>query len=503
MKHVFYSLVLVLFFCTVTYGQLKVASVFTDHMIVQRNKPISFYGTGTIGDVVTVSFLNVIKKVTVANDATWIVSFKKEKASAIAKTVIITSTTRKIIINDILIGDLWLCIGQSNMEWPMQKEKHYELEKKMLNMPMLRFYNASYAGKAVYNKPYSDSILKILDTDSFYKAKWQVSDTNTIKQMSAVAYYFGKEIILSENVPIGLLNLAIGGCPIESFMDEEGLKKDIIFSNKIKGNWLYNTALPVWIRERGRQNLETITPIYKDNYGPNHPYKPGLAYKAGIVPLFKTPIKGILWYQGESNAQEAARVFEYGALLKKMIRNYRKSWKQPKLPFYWVQLSSIDSTRYKSQFWPEFRNQQRMLLDSIKYGGMAVSSDIGAKHNVHPTNKRDVGKRLAYWALHKTYKKVIVPSGPLPLEAVYKKGRIIISFNYASTGLKTLDNERVKGFSLDGKISCLASIRANTIEIITEIKPKYVYYGWKPYSDGNIINNEGLPTSTFKLDVLN
>ncbi|MEE9362717.1 MAG: sialate O-acetylesterase [Cellulophaga sp.] len=501
MKSIIIKYFLILFYSNVAFAQFSVADVFTDNMVLQRNRPIHIYGKGIPEKEVVIKFLSKNKKVRVAKDSTWHIYYKKQKACLVPQSIIIASGNTKIIVENILIGDVWLCIGQSNMEWPMLKEKYYLDEKKVADRPLLRFYNATYAGKGVYNESYSDSILQLLHKDKFYKGKWQVSDTNSIKKMSAVAYYFGKEILVSENIPIGLINLAIGGCPIESFMDEKVLLEDSRFSKKAKGNWLENNALPVWVRERGRQNIDEVIVRHSDEYGPNHPYKPGLAYKAGIVPLLNTPIKGVIWYQGESNAQEPARVFEYRFLLKKMITDYRKKWKLPKMPFYWAQLSSIDTIKYNSKYWPEFRNEQRKLMDDLAHGGMAVTSDIGLRNNVHPTNKRDVGIRLAYWALQQSYKRTIVPSGPLPLKAVYRSGKVKIFFNYVANGLKISGGKDLVGFSLDGKEHTRAVIKDNTIEISVKRKPEYVYYGWRPYTNANLINSSKLPASTFKITV--
>src|SRR5690606_38888988 len=232
------------------------------------------------------------------------------------------------------------------------------------------------------------------------------------------------------------------------------------------------------------------------------------AYSAGIEKLLPLPVKGILCYQGESNAQEIERVNEYAALSKLLIEDYRKkclptgqAGKQPQLPFYFVQLSSIDTVKYKGHLWPQFRDEQRKMLQLIPNSGMAVCSDIGAKDDVHPTNKKDVGERLARWALNKTYKQNVVPSGPLPLNAKYVNGKVIIVFQYMSKGLKTSTGEKLKGFSLDGINEVEAVIGDSGIIIYTAKKPEFVYYAWKSFSNGNLVNSENLPASTFKIKV--
>ncbi|HEY9364139.1 MAG TPA: sialate O-acetylesterase, partial [Chitinophagaceae bacterium] len=338
-------------------------------------------------------------------------------------------------------------------------------------------------------------------TDFYENADWQNCDSNAVKAMSAVGYYFAKNIVASENIPIGLINLSIGGAPIETFISHEALQSSKQFAEKVKGNWLENTSLPEWIRERGKQNIGSNPTGYQDDLGLNHAYKPGFAYAGGVAPIIAMPIKGVLWYQGESNSLELDRVNEYRDLLHLLIDDYRAKWKQPLMPFYWVQLSSIDTANYKSQYWPQFRYEQRKLLKEVKNGGMAVCSDIGFKNDVHPTNKKTVGERLARWALNKTYKRNIVPSGPLPLNAKYVKGNIVISFHYTANGLQTADGKTIRGFSTDGNIETEAVIQNKTIIIAAKEKPEFVYYAWKPFTDANLVNSELLPASTFKIKV--
>ncbi len=482
-------------------AQLSLPDIFTDNMVLQSDEPIHFWGKGTPGSSLEVQFAEEIRKTQVRQDSTWSILFIKRKVNSEPQSVQIRNSGQIINLHNVLVGDVWLCIGQSNMEFPMQNEMHFKKEQKMADRPLLRFYNATFSGKDIYNETFTDSVLRLLNKKDFYKGRWAVSDSATIKQMSAVGYYFGKRILESEHIPIGLIHMAIGGAPIETFISRKAMENNPRFSQKVKGSWLNNEALPVWVRERGQQNVGDATVIYKDDLGPHHAYKPGFAYSAGIEPMIQMPIKGILWYQGESNAQEPERVIEYGGLQKLMIEDYRQKWKRPELPFYWAQLSSIDTTNYKSQYWPEFRNEQRKLLDEIPFGGMAVTSDIGAKNDVHPTHKKEVGNRLARWALFKTYDKKVIPSGPLPKEAVYKNGKVTIDFNFSAVGLKTSDGKTARGFSLDGIHEQPATLHAHSVEIATQRSPEFIYYGWQSFTTANLVNSENLPASTFKIRV--
>ena len=495
-------LISILFLPLAAASQLTAAKIFSDNMILQRDQPIHFWGKNIPGNEVTVLFTKESKTSIVKADSSWDVYFKKQKADPQPQSIVVKSNNEKIELKNILIGDVWLCSGQSNMEWAMSKEMHFKNEVNNTDQPLIRLYNPSPAGRYVYGVAYTDSLNKRLNTEDFYQdVDWQLCDSNTVKPMSAVGYYFAKNIVESENVPIGLINLSIGGAPIETFISRATLQNSKQFATKVKGNWLENAALPEWIRERGKQNIGANKNGYGDDLGLNHAYKPGFAYASGVEPIIMMPIKGVLWYQGESNSLELASVKEYGELLHLMIDDYRAKWKQPTMPFYWVQLSSIDTAKYKSQYWPQFRDEQRRLLSEVKNGGMAVCSDIGFKNDVHPTNKKAVGERLARWALNKTYKKGIVPSGPLPLQAKYNNGKIVISFQYCAKGLETADSQPLRGFSLDGKTGIAAGIQKNAIVIAAKEKPAFVYYAWKPFTDANLVNSELLPASTFKIKV--
>ena len=155
---------------------------------------------------------------------------------------------------------------------------------------MLRFYNPAYAGKGYYNNTFSDSVVQLLHPETFYKGQWQSSDSSTFRAMSAVAYYFGKQLTTSLKIPIGLINLSIGGAPLETFIDINALKKSHQFSAKQNKNWLLNDALPVWVRERGQQNVGNASAVPADANGKNHPFKPGFAYAAGIASILPLPI---------------------------------------------------------------------------------------------------------------------------------------------------------------------------------------------------------------------
>jgi sialate O-acetylesterase len=492
----------VFLFPLIVSAQLTMGAIFSDNMVLQHGKPICIYGKANPSQLVVISFAGETKSTLIQSDSNWLVVFKKQPISVSPHTLKITCGTQNIYFENIVIGDIWLCIGQSNMEFPMIRELHYKEEKLICNLPFVRFYNPVYPGKNTYNIAFSDSIVYKLNSKNIYEGQWQICDSTSIKNMSAVAYYFAKSIFTNVEMPIGLINMSIGGAPLETFISDQTLKYSEKFTNKVSGNWLINASLPIWVRERGGQNVGTVSSVKTDELGKYHAYKPGFAYAAGIASLMQFPIKGIICYQGESNAQELNRVYEYVALTNLMVTDFRQKWKEPRMPYYFVQLSSKDTVKYKSEFWPQFRDQQRLILDDLAYSGMAVSSDLGFKNDVHPTNKKEIGIRLSKWALSNTYKKNILPSGPLPIQAKYLNGNIIVSFKYPAKGLETSDGLTLRGFSIDGLNKVKASINGKTILINYMTKPAYIYYAWKPFTDANLINSEKLPASTFKIPVL-
>jgi sialate O-acetylesterase len=483
------------------HTQVTFDRIFSDHMVLQRDRPLLLSGRAAPGQTVQVSFGPYAASVLTGADSVWRVVLPKQHASSASRDVKAFTRHDTATLRDVLVGDVWVCLGQSNMEWPMAREAHFAEELPQARQPLIRLYNPAYAGKNVYGTPFSDSIVRRLHSGSFLEGGWERADSNSIRTMSAVGWYFARSLVASEGVPVGLVNLSVGGAPLEAMMALDALGSDARFSGKLQGDWLSNESLPVWVRERGRQNVGGVRGVPVDALGPAHPFKPGFLYESSIRPLQALPVRGLLCYQGESNAQEPGRVQEYPALFARMVEGLRWDWDDPSLPMYFVQLSSIDTLRYKGRYWPEFRDGQRRILDIVPHSGMAVSSDHGLKHDVHPTEKRVVGERLARWALHDSYGRRVTPSGPLPIAAAYRGGRVVVRFRHARGGLGTADGTPLRGFSLDGAMPARATVSGRRVRVVAPVRPAYIYFGWKPFSDANLVNREGLPASSFKLEV--
>ena len=264
----------------VAQAQLQLAKLFSDNMVIQRDKPIPVWGKAPPGKMITVSLSKKIKSTKAKADSSWSVNMPPQMANTEPQRMKVISGNDTVVIANILIGDIWVCIGQSNMEWPVFREIHFIDELRSSNQSLLRFYNPLYAGKNIYNAAFSDSVIQLLTAEKFYRGSWQPCDSNTFKTMSAVAYYFGKVVMQKIGVPIGLINLSIGGAPLETFIDKNALLNNKRFSAKVQNDWLENDALPVWIRERGRQNVGLKKNVPSDEFGKHHPFIPWRPPKA-------------------------------------------------------------------------------------------------------------------------------------------------------------------------------------------------------------------------------
>ncbi|HRP57828.1 GDSL-type esterase/lipase family protein [Agriterribacter sp.] len=473
------------------FGGLQLPVVFAPHMVLQRNKPIKFYGTANAGEKISISF-NGKQQVAVAGDnGQWNAPFPAMPAGGPFKAVI-TSPGKTIALDDILIGDVWLCSGQSNMAFPLQAAENSKIEMEAAQKSnRIRLLNRKVIAETD-NKAWDPLTLQKVNELEYFSGTWERCDSGTAKNFSAVAYYFGKKLQQQLNVPIGLIQVAVGGSTTESWIDRYTMEHHPVLVNELY-NWRKSDFFQPWVRERADTNLKNSTDPKQ-----RHPYEPCYNYEAGIKPLVNFPIEGVIWYQGESNAHN---IELHEIVFPELVKSWRKQWGY-EFPFYYVQLSSLNRPS-----WPSFRNSQLQLLKIIPNAGMAVSSDVGDPTDVHPRNKKPVGERLARLALHFNYQqKSIVPSGPLPLNIVKQNSRIVISFQYAQM-LKTNDGETLRGFRLlndKGQQTDMNAFIQNNKVIIPfgkEQRPVAVLYGWEPFTNANLVNGEGLPASTFKIKI--
>lgn len=475
---------------TQDFGGLKLAAVFTDNMVLQRNQPIQIYGTANGGDTIEVTFKQQKKNVIVDKYGKWKISFPAlTKGGPYEMTV--QSKATKIVLKNILVGDVWFCSGQSNMAFQLQNSENGSAEAKKIGAnSTIRLFNAK-AIQDTDETAWDAATLAKTNQLQFFSGSWSVCDSISAKEFSAIAYYFGKNIAHEENVPVGLIQVAVGGSPIESWIDRYTLEHDDKVVD-ILTNWRKSDFVMPWVRERANVNLKNAT-----NAKQRHPYDPCYNFEAGVEAFTKFPIKGVIWYQGESNAHN---VELYEHLMPTLVESWRKAWGTA-FPFYYVQLSSIDRPT-----WPAFRDVQNRLQNKIPNSGMAISMDYGDALNVHPIKKKEVADRLALLALRYTYGKAVTANGPSALKAIQKGDNILVSFAFAKQ-LTTVDKKEPIGFELVNDkgihIQGKAAIVKNQVLITIPKgeKIKTVLYAWQPFTKANLVNEAGLPCSTFKLEI--
>lgn len=449
-------LLLLFFISNFASANVTLPNIFSDNMVLQRNAEVKIWGWGSPKEEITIttSWNNQEYKTTPNNEANWNVILKTPEAGGPFEITI--KGYNQIILKNVLIGEVWLCSGQSNMEmnasWGI---KNGEEEIKLANHLNIRFFNVP---KLTATSP-QDNL----------PANWQECTPETMKYFSAVAYFFALHLQEDlKNVPIGLINSSWGGTPAEIWIPEETIKNDPV---------LAASAEKLSITE----------------YGPNLPAR---AFNAMINPLTNYKIAGTIWYQGESNVGAK----NYELTLSSLIKSWRKKWNQD-FPFYFVQIAPY---QYGENHFggAEVQNAQRKTLDIVENTGMVMTSDISTIDDIHPKDKKSVGNRLAEIALKKHYKtRNTIAEGPLFKNIEIQKSSITISFENAE-GLY-FKNKKSAFFEVAGTDNvfhpAVAKIKNNKIEVISKAvkSPKKVRFAWKNTVQSDVFNSANLPASTF------
>ncbi|MBR1795483.1 MAG: sialate O-acetylesterase [Bacteroidales bacterium] len=494
------------------YGGLQVSQMFSDHMVLPREKPFPIRGRANAGECVKVTVDGAVYQAIADNRGAWSVTIPAHPVETGAELRIETPG-RSLVYTDIAFGDIWLCSGQSNMEFEVGQTTS---ASDVAADPDLRLYDMKCNWRTDNVEWPASALDSVTHLQYFKPARWTHATPETLRRFSAVGYYFGKVLRDSLQVPIGLINNAVGGSTAESWIDRETLETRY---PAILRDWTRNDLIMEWARGRALKNigarkaLKEGEPCFGDSsrvYGnvyatdpcadhiTRHPYEPCYLFEAGILPLDHYPITGVIWYQGESNADRVEVHEDLFPLLVDSWRNYFSD-----VPFYYVQLSSLNRTS-----WPIFRDSQRRLLESRPGLGMAVTSDLGDKTDVHYKNKKPVGERLALQALAKHYGHHVAADGPLAREAVLVDGKVLVDFG-PQTGLHASDGGSIVGFEvLDAADGLYHSVEAQVLPGTSDMicldasflrEPTLVRYAWQPYTRANLVNGTGLPASTFRL----
>lgn len=486
-------LFVVLIPASVLPAQIKVPKILSDHMVVQRDVPVHVWGMAPPGEVVTVTFRGETRSEATDSLGHWNVYLKPGSAGGPFNLAIHGGAGEPdVTINDILVGDVWLASGQSNMEFPMNRASTAAQDLARADIPRIRLM--------IVNKNAAD--FPQLDTDT---AGWTVSSPETAKDFSAVAWYFAREIEQSEHVPIGVIDSTWGGTVAEAWVRLTALGQDsslnALFATR--GKMLDHAAdTENQLKEEQRQKDEAKAAGKPAPQFPWHPplpsWGPGNLWNGMIAPLTPLPIRGVIWYQGESNSA-LERFPLYDRIMRTLIEDWRHEWGVGAFPFLYVQISNFKSTPLED--WASLREQQVKTL-GLRNTAMAVTIDIGNPDDVHPTDKVDVGHRLALAARALTYGETSLEySGPMFRQAAPEGSSIRVWFDHAK-GLTARGGEvtGVEVAGADGKFApAKATVDGDTIVASSPVVPApvAVRYGWANSPQCNLFNAEGLPASPF------
>ncbi len=440
-------------------AEVKPNILFTDGAVLQRGQNVPVWGTANDGEKVTVEFAGQTATAT-ARGGKWKVELKPLEAGGPFAMKI--SGDNEVTVNNLLVGEVWVASGQSNMEWTLNASFEPEVEKPKAKFPQIRMITA----KKVASLTPLDEI----------QGKWQECSPETAGGFSAVAYYFARDLHAKLGVPVGIISTSWGGTPAQAWTSAEGFEGQ----PELKG---YADQLKAAAEKPPEK-------------GPG-PHFPSALYNAMIAPVVPYGMKGVIWYQGESNAGQSK---QYQTLFPAMIADWRTKWKLGDFPFLFVQIAP-----FKGQP-PEIREAQFLTLAKSKNTAMAVITDYGNANDIHPKQKEPVGNRLSLAARALAYGEKIVYSGPLYQEMKAAGDKAWINFSHVGGGLMAKDGE-LKGFTIagaDGKfVPAKAVIEGDKVVVSAEgvAEPKAVRYGWDNVPDVNLFNAEGLPASPFRTDV--
>jgi sialate O-acetylesterase len=482
-------------------ADVQLPPIFGHNMVLQAGKPVPVWGRGAPGESVTVVFGGQKRTIRAAADGTWRVELNAMPSNAQARRL----TVGPVSFTNVVVGEVWLCAGQSNMRWPLERSSGAKAAIAASGLPRIRLHD-SHGRIYPHRRKYSLETLKETTVENYYATEgWRECSPATVSTFSAVAFYFGRKLHGELDVPIGLIHNAVGGVPMETYIPVEVMKADSELG-KLLPEWYRNPHYPQWCRERGAYNLSEWL---ADPQGPapHHSFEPGFLFDAGMRPLAPFAVRGFLWYQGESNATvDGSRgpAVAPGVNRRKfstLIHSWRDAWRDPRLPFYYVQLPGLNRD------WELFREMQSGVDLEIPHTGMAVTIDVGHPTNVHPADKQPVGERLALLALRDTYGRMRrVAEGPRYRDYRLEKARVVVEFDHADVGLRTSDGKALRGFETAGEdrvfVPAVATVEGGTVAVSAPDVPApvAVRYAWADDPDANLANGAGLPAGPFRTD---
>ena len=454
-------------------ADVSLNNMFGDHMVLQQGIKNKVWGKAEPGESVTVTLGGQSQSTTAGADGAWHVFLDPVMEYGGPHTLTVKGKNT-VAFNDVLIGEVWVCAGQSNMQWSVNQANDPDIEKAAAKFPLIRLVSVPQVGTQ--------------EPQWNFNGKWQVCSPETVGGFSAVGYFFGRQLHQTLGVPVGLVNNAWGGSAAEAWV-----KRD-----KVAAHPTLKAIHERWVKQ------ETEKPndgALKGNQ------RPGNIHAGVLAPSIGYGIRGAIWYQGESNA---GRAWQYRTLFPFMIASWREEWGLGDFPFYWVQLADFKAEKPEpgESDWAELREAQTMTMKALPATGEAVIIDIGEGKDIHPKNKQDVAKRLARWALTETYKVPgIVCRSPLYTGMQKEGNKIVLAFDHVTGGWRPFDVNEPVGFTIAGEdrkfIPAKAAIRKDgRVEVWSDAVPQpvAVRYAWADNPVCNMYSGAGLPLTPFRTD---
>ena len=478
-----FGLFLVVVFAGRAAADVRLPGLISDHMLLQRNAPVRIFGQATPGEPVSVTFRGQTARVAADPLGRWEVWLQPMTPAAASDMTI--QGTNTITVRDVLVGDVWIGSGQSNMQWAVRQSDNAQTEIASAACPDIRLF---YVPRKPTPAPVDD-----------VEAKWTVCSPETVGEFSAVLYYFGRELNRDLKTPIGLIHSSWGGTPIAAWLSGPALVANPRL-DPFQSFWAqivqqYPSALArqqlavsAW-EANGSQGPRPAAPM-----GPGHPHEPTSLFNGMIAPIVKYTIKGALWYQGETEAGRAQGHI-YGEALMTLVEDWRRAFGQGAFPFYWVQLANYANAA-KNGHWMRVQEGQ-VQATALRNTGVVVITDIGNPTDIHPTNKQDVGRRLAMLAQG-------TGSSPVYRQYTREGDALRIWFDHADGGLTIRGGSELKGFQIAGPdgtyVPATARIDGKTVVVSATgvANPQSVRYAWDYNPDANLTNAAGLPASLFR-----
>jgi sialate O-acetylesterase len=459
-------------------ADVRLPRIFGNQMVLQRDLPVRVWGTADSGEKVTVTIGKSQSSATADEHGKWKVELPPLAAGHPIEVKVSGKNT--LTLRDVLVGEVWVCSGQSNMQMAVSQAADGKKEIAAATHPQIRLFTV----------PMLPSSEPLADVDAY----WKECTPESIPSFSAVAYYFGRSLQEQLGVPIGLIDTSWGGTLIEPWTPPAGFRSVPAVASILTN---LERRPPIQAPVKSKKGKKG-----KKGGGAALQQVPTYLYNGMIHPLVPFAMRGAIWYQGESNLHDGMLYFEK---MKALVQGWRTVWNEGDFPFYYVQLAPFTYGNNDPTALPRLWQAQTEAL-TIPNTGMAVTIDIGNAKDIHPKDKQDVGKRLALWALAKNYGKQIVYSGPLYKSMNVDGSKIRLKFDHIGGGLAARDGKPLTWFTVAGEdqmfVDAQAKVDGDAIVVSapTVEKPVAVRFAWNQVADPNLVNIEGLPASAFRTD---